>query len=164
MVFNDDFRDQATSLVAACREKGLKLAIAESCTGGLVTGLLTDMAGASDVIERGFVTYTNEAKRQMLDVPAKLFETVGAVSAEVACAMAEGAIARSHAQVGASTTGIAGPGGGNKYKPVGLVHVAVARIYYETIHERHIFMGDRQGVREQAVAASIALLSRIVAE
>ena len=164
MVFKDDLREQAKELLAVCRVKELKLATAESCTGGLVAGLLTDVAGSSDVIDRGFVTYTNEAKCQMLDVSVKLIESFGAVSEEVARAMAEGAIARSYAQVGASTTGIAGPGGGSEYKPVGLVHIAVARERYETIHERYIFNGTRQRVREQAVAVSISLLGRMVTE
>ena len=144
--------------------KKLKLATAESCTGGLVAGLLTDLAGSSVVIDRGFITYTNEAKSQMLDVPVDLFGSVGAVSEEVARAMAEGAVANSNAQIATSTTGIAGPGGGNEYKPVGLVHIAVARERYETIHEQHNFNGSRQRVREQAIAVSISLLIRMVRE
>ena len=164
MDFKADLREQAEELLAICRGKELKLATAESCTGGLVAGLLTDLAGSSDVIDRGFITYTNEAKSQMLDVSADLFESVGAVSEEVARAMAEGAVANSYAQVAASTTGIAGPGGGNEYKPVGLVHIAVAREGCETIHERHIFNGTRQRVREQAIAVSISLLIRMVTE
>ena len=164
MVFNDDLRKQAKELLAVCRGKELKLSTAESCTGGLVAALLTDVAGSSDVIDRGFVTYTNEAKSQMLDVPLDLFESVGAVSEEVARAMAEGALVHSHAQLAASTTGIAGPGGGSEYKPVGLVHIAAARDNYETIHERYVFNGNRQRVREQAVAVSISLLGRMVTE
>ena len=164
MVFKDDLREQANKLLTVCRGKELKLATTESCTGGLVVGLLTDLAGSSDVIDRGFITYTNEAKSQMLDVPVDFFGSVGAVSEEVARAMAEGAVAHSHAQVAVSTTGIAGPGGGNEHKPVGLVHIAVARERYETIHEQHIFNGSRQRVREQAIAASISLLIRMVRE
>ena len=162
MVFNDDLRDSAVELLMSCREKHLKLATAESCTGGLILGLLTDVDGSSDVVERGFVTYTNEAKCQMLDVPVELFERVGAVSEEVARAMAEGAVSRSLAQLAASATGIAGPGGGTETKPVGLVHIAVARAGHETLHESHVFDGDRQSVREQTVTAAIALMSRIV--
>ena len=162
MVFKDDLREQAKKLIAVCRGKKLKLATAESCTGGLIAGLFTDVAGSSDVIERGFVTYSDDAKFQMLDVPVKLIESFGAVNEEVARAMAEGAIARSYAQVATSTTGIAGPGGGNEYKSVGLVHIAVAREKFETIHERYVFNGNRQRVREQAVAASISLLGRMV--
>ena len=164
MDFKDNLREQAEELLAICRGKELKLATAESCTGGLVAGLLTDLAGSSDVIDRGFITYTNEAKSQMLDVPVDLFESVGAVSEEVARSMAEGAVANSYAQVAASITGIAGPGGGNEYKPVGLVHIAVARELYETVHERYIFNGTRQRVREQAIAVSISLLIRMVME
>ena len=164
MDFKDNLREQAEELLAICRGKELKLATAESCTGGLVAGLLTDLAGSSDVIDRGFITYSNEAKSQMLDVPVDLFESVGAVSEEVARSMAEGAVANSYAQVAASITGIAGPGGGNEYKPVGLVHIAVARERRETIHERYIFNGTRQRVREQAIAVSISLLIRMVME
>ena len=164
MVFNDDLRDSAAELLMSCREKHLKLATAESCTGGLILGLLTDVAGSSDVVECGFVTYTNEAKCQMLDVPVELFERVGAVSEEVARAMAEGAVSRSLAQLAASATGIAGPGGGTETKPVGLVHIAVARAGHETLHESYVFHGDRQLVREQTVTAAIALMSRIVAD
>ena len=164
MVFNDDLRDSAAELLTSCREKHLKLATAESCTGGLILGLLTDIDGSSDVVECGFVTYTNEAKCQMLDVPVELFERVGAVSEEVARAMAEGAVSRSLAQLAASATGIAGPGGGTETKPVGLVHIAVARAGHETLHESHVFLGDRQSVREQTVRTAIALMSRIVAD
>ena len=164
MVFNDDLRDSAAELLMSCREKHLKLATAESCTGGLILGLLTDIDGSSDVVECGFVTYTNEAKCQMLDVPVELFERVGAVSEEVARAMAEGAVSRSLAQLAASATGIAGPGGGTETKPVGLVHIAVARAGHETLHESHVFLGDRQSVREHTVMAAIALMSRIVAD
>ncbi|MBM09556.1 MAG: damage-inducible protein CinA [Magnetovibrio sp.] len=162
MIFNEELRGQATLVLAACRDKGLQLATVESCTGGLIIGLLTDIAGASDVIERGFITYSNEAKRQMLNVSETLLECFGAVSEEVAHAMAEGAINNSYAQIAVSTTGIAGPGGGNKIKPVGLVHIAVAREHYQTLHERYIFTGDRQGIRDQAVVASIALLIRML--
>ncbi|MEK9725409.1 MAG: CinA family protein, partial [Rhodospirillaceae bacterium] len=103
----------AAATLAACRTRGLMVATAESCTGGLIAGALTEIAGSSDVVERGFVTYTNEAKNEMLGVPADLFETVGAVSEEVARAMAEGAVANSRADLAVSVTGVAGPGGGS---------------------------------------------------
>ena len=163
MPFDQSMYDAAEQLLAACREKHLKLATAESCTGGLIGGLLTSVAGSSDVVERGFITYTNEAKWQMLDVPPALFESVGAVSEDVARAMAEGAVARSHAQVAVSATGIAGPGGGTDDKPVGLVHIGVARAGHDTLHERHVFDGDRESVRMQTVVAGVALMQRIVA-
>ena len=118
--------DVAENLLATFRSAGRRIATAESCTGGLVAGLLTEVPGSSDVVERGYVTYSNEAKTDSLDVPAILIERHGAVSAEVARAMALGALARSHADIAVSVTGVAGPGGGTAAKPVGLVHLAVA--------------------------------------
>lgn len=161
MLFNKAMRQDAETLLETCRAKHLKVATAESCTGGLIAGLLTAIPGSSDVVERGFITYTNEAKWQMLNVAPELFKTAGAVSEEVARAMAEGAVSRSHAQLAVSATGIAGPGGGTKKKPVGLVHIAVARMDHETLHERHVFEGKRDKIRKQAVAAAVALLARI---
>src|SRR5215472_3755832 len=129
---------QAVSFLGAFRRAGLKLATAESCTGGMIAARLTDIAGSSDVVERGFVTYSNEAKHELLGVPMDLIMRVGAVSEEVARAMAEGAVA---------VTGIAGPGGATPTKPVGLVHLACARRGGATVHERHVFPGDRAAVR-----------------
>ena len=117
----------AEELIAACREHDLKLATAESCTGGLIVGLLTEIAGSSAAVDRGFVTYSNEAKTEMLRVPAELIERAGAVSSDVAIAMAEGAIARSHADIAVAVTGVAGPSGGTVEKPVGLVHFGAMR-------------------------------------
>ena len=142
----------------ACRREGLKLATAESCTGGLITGLLTAVSGSSDVVERGFVTYTNQAKHEMLGVPEGLFDTAGAVSEDVARAMAEGALKHSSAQIAVAVTGIAGPTGGSEEKPVGLVHIAVARDGADTMVERHVFEGGRDAVREQAVMAALKLV------
>ncbi|MBT3558502.1 MAG: CinA family protein [Rhodospirillales bacterium] len=139
------------------------LAMAESCTGGMIAAALTDIAGSSSVVERGFVTYTNEAKHEMLGVPAPLIEQVGAVSEEVARAMAEGAVSHSNAQISVSVTGVAGPGGGSDEKPVGLVHMAVAYEGRDTVHERHVFSGDRQAVREQTVMAAFSLVLRVLA-
>jgi nicotinamide-nucleotide amidase len=116
----------AARVLVVCRARGWMLATAESCTGGLVAAHLTAIAGSSDVVERGFVTYSNEAKSELLGVSSELISAHGAVSREVAVAMATGAIARSRAAVAVSITGIAGPGGGSALKPVGLVHLAVA--------------------------------------
>ncbi|MCH8237685.1 MAG: CinA family protein [Proteobacteria bacterium] len=165
-MFTDDQKAQAEAVLDACREAGLRLAVAESCTGGLITGCLTAVAGSSDVVERGFVVYTNEAKRELLGVPAALFDdgAPGAVSEEVARAMAEGALQHSNAQIGVAVTGIAGPGGGTEGKPVGLVHIACARDGAETLHESHVFDGGRDAVRMQSVAAALALVRCRVGE
>jgi nicotinamide-nucleotide amidase len=145
-------------VLAACRDKHVMLASAESCTGGMIGAILTDVAGSSDVFERGFVTYSNEAKHDMLGVPTSLIDEVGAVSEEVARAMAEGVIRHSNAQISVSVTGVAGPGGGSESKPVGLVHIAVAYEGHDTHHERHMFVGDRKEVRMQAVTAAFNLI------
>jgi len=159
-MFSDDQRAEAEAVLDACCKAGLRLAVAESCTGGLVAGCLTAVAGSSDVVERGFVVYTNEAKQEMLGVPAALFEpsAPGAVSKDVARAMAEGALKQSNAQISVAVTGIAGPGGGTEAKPVGLVHIAAARDDAETLLESHVFAGGRDAVRMQAVAAALALV------
>jgi nicotinamide-nucleotide amidase len=114
----------ASELIAEGTARGVKIATAESCTGGLIIGVLTEIAGSSAVVDRGFITYSNEAKTEMLGVPAELIARVGAVSKEVAIAMVEGALARSDADIAVSVTGVAGPGGGTRDKPVGLVHFA----------------------------------------
>ena len=114
----------ASELIAAGTARGVRIATAESCTGGLIVGVLTEIAGSSALVDRGFVTYSNEAKTEMLGVPADLIARVGAVSKEVAVAMVEGALARSDADIAVSVTGVAGPGGGTRDKPVGLVHFA----------------------------------------
>jgi nicotinamide-nucleotide amidase len=150
----------AAAVLATCRGKKLKIVTAESCTGGLIAANLTAIAGSSDVVERGFVTYTNEAKTEMLAVPAPLFGSVGAVSEEVARAMAEGALKHSHADIAVSVTGIAGPGGETPGKPVGLVHLAAARKGGKVIHERHVFKGNRGEVREQSVMVALDLILR----
>src|SRR5579859_645072 len=112
----------ATAVLDACRAKRLRLATAESCTGGMVAAALTDIAGSSDVVERGFVTYSNEAKTELLGVPSEMIAAHGAVSAQVATAMVQGALARAPVELAVSITGIAGPGGATKGKPVGLVY------------------------------------------
>ena len=154
---------EAEALLALYRARGLRLATAESCTGGLIAATLTAIAGSSDVVERGFVTYSNEAKAEMLGVPVPLLASAGAVSAEVARAMVEGALARSPADVALSVTGIAGPGGATPSKPVGLVFLGVQRRGGATDVERHVFPGDRAAVREASVARALALARRAAA-
>lgn len=159
MIAPEDLDSRAAGLLETLRATGLKVATAESCTGGLVAGFLTGIAGSSDVVERGFVTYSNEAKSEMLGVPKDIIATHGAVSEPVARAMAEGAIRASRAELSVAVTGIAGPGGGGEHKPVGLVHFAASRRGGATIHLECRF-GDlgRQQVRLESVARAFDLL------
>jgi nicotinamide-nucleotide amidase len=150
--------NKAASVIEALSRDGLTVATAESCTGGLVTAALTAIAGSSSVVERGFVTYSNQAKIEMLGVDAALLDSYGAVSEEVARAMAEGALSHSPAALAVSVTGIAGPGGGSPAKPVGLVHFACARRGGATISAVRIFSGDRDAVRLQAALTALELL------
>ena len=154
-MFDAQLLHDAAELLEMCRRAKLKVATAESCTGGLIAGCLTEIAGSSDVVERGFVTYSNEAKTEMLGVPGELIERVGAVSEEVSRAMAEGALENSAAQLSLAVTGIAGPGGGTADKPVGLVHLSCALEGSATEHQRCVFAGDRNAVREATVAAAL---------
>lgn len=148
----------AEALLAEFRRAGLRLATAESCTGGLIAAVLTAIPGSSDVVERGFVTYSNAAKSDLLAVDPAMIARVGAVSAEVAEAMVRGALARSRAEVALAVTGIAGPGGGTATKPVGLVFLAgLSRAGGEARIERHLFAGDRTAVRLASVRAAFAL-------
>ena len=158
-MFDAALRDKAARVLDGCRARHITLATAESCTGGLIAGCLTEIAGSSDVVERGFVTYTNEAKADLLGVPETLFATVGAVSEEVARAMAEGALARSPARISIACTGIAGPSGGTADKPIGLVHLAAAREGHPTLHQRCTY-GDigRTAVRLASVDDALELL------
>lgn len=149
---------EAESLLAACRAKGIMLATAESCTGGLIAAALTAIAGSSDVVDRGFVTYSNEAKNQMIGVPMPLIDTHGAVSEQVAKAMAEGALANSRAGIAVSVTGVAGPSGGTATKPVGLVCFGLARRGGPAITDRQIFPGDRAAIRAATVAHAFAMI------
>jgi nicotinamide-nucleotide amidase len=152
----------ASELLAACDARGWHLASAESCTGGLIVGCLTEIAGSSSVVERGYVTYDNRAKQEVLGVPAVLLQRVGAVSEEVARAMAEGARERAGVDVAIAVTGIAGPGGATPTKPVGLVHMAVAVRDQPTLHAVEIFPGDRSAVRLATVDAALALALRAI--
>ena len=161
-LFPPNITQQASRLVAICKSRGLSIATAESCTGGLIAGAITEIAGASDIFERGFVTYANEAKVEMLGVPQEVLNGHGAVSEPVARAMAEGAIANSASVLGIAVTGIAGPGGGTPEKPVGLVHLACAQRGQATLHLREVFPGDRTAIRLATVAAALDLaLKRI---
>ncbi|HWJ71821.1 MAG TPA: CinA family protein [Kaistia sp.] len=154
----------AGELIRLCTEKGLKIATAESCTGGLIAGTLTEIAGSSAVVDRGFVTYSNAAKTAMIGVPTALIERVGAVSREVALAMVVGVLAKSDADLAVAVTGIAGPGGGSAEKPVGLVHFAAMRRGGQAVHEAHVFEGrDRSGVRFATVEQALAML-QVLAE
>ena len=157
MNFSPALTRLAEQLINACRDKKLKLATAESCTGGLIAGCLTAVTGSSVVIERGFVTYSNEAKSEMLNVPESLIIRVGAVSEEVSRSMAEGALANSRAKLTLAVTGIAGPGGSTVEKPVGLVHHACSLMGKTTLHERHIYSGDRNAVRVSTIKTSLRM-------
>ena len=149
--------------LADAREAKLKIVTAESCTGGLIAALLTDIAGSSDVVERGFVVYSNKAKRDMLDVPGDLIADFGAVSEPVARAMAEGALKNSRGHIAVSVTGIAGPGGGTPMKPVGLVHFGAARSGRSILHEMQLF-GDigRDEIRMKSVETALNLVRRMM--
>ncbi len=153
----------AETLLAEAREKKLRVATAESCTGGLIGALLTEIPGSSDVFERGFIVYSNRAKQDMLGVPGELIADQGEVSEAVARAMAGGAVANSHAHLAVSVTGVAGPGGGTNLKPVGLVHIAACREGRSILHEAHRF-GDigRNEVRIKSVEAALSLLRRLL--
>jgi len=148
----------ARRVLEACTAGNLTLATAESCTGGLIAAALTAIPGSSAWVERGFVTYANEAKAEMLGVPMQMIERFGAVSEPVARAMAEGALAHSRAKVSVSVTGIAGPGGGSADKPVGTVHIAAARQGQPTLHRYCLFTGDRDAVRQDSAIAAMRLL------
>jgi len=160
---SEELRAAAKAVLDVCRARGLKVATAESCTGGLVAGALTDIAGSSDVLDRGFVTYSNEAKQQMLGVPADILRDHGAVSRQTAEAMARGALGRANADLVVAITGIAGPGGSNADKPVGLVHFATAARDGALTHTEKRY-GDigRAEVRHKSVLQALAMLKEIV--
>jgi len=160
-MFDHELREAAERVLVACRNRGLKVVTAESCTGGLIAAALTAIAGSSDVVERGFVTYANEAKREMLGVPWDALLGHGAVSEPVARAMASGALAHSLADIAVSVTGVAGPGGGSTDKPVGLVHLAAVRTGHEPIAERHVFPGDRDAIRRASVLTALAMVAAL---
>ena len=153
-------RSEAKRVLMRCRERSLHIATAESCTGGLVAAALTEIAGSSDVVDCGFVTYSNDAKQALLGVPAKTLKRHGAVSAETAIAMAAGALKHSQADLAVAITGIAGPGGGSKQKPVGLVHFAAASRDGRRIARKRLYGKiGRHRVRQRSVAQALALLA-----
>ena len=161
-MFSNDLIAKAESLLGTLRGRKLMLATAESCTGGLIAGVLTEIAGSSDVIERGFVTYSNEAKTELIGVPEEMIAKQGAVSKEVALAMAAGALARSRADIAVAVTGVAGPGGGSVAKPVGLVHLAAERRGSPAIH-RECRFGDigRHAVRMATVVEAFDMVEEL---
>jgi nicotinamide-nucleotide amidase len=158
----EELRVRAEALLDLYRASGAKIATAESCTGGLIAATLTEIAGSSDVVDRGFVTYSNAAKIDLIGVPEAMIAAHGAVSAEVAEAMVRGALARSAADAAVAVTGIAGPGGATATKPVGLVYLAVQRHSREPVVERQVFAGDRADVRRAAVARAFDLLEQAI--
>ena len=155
-------RAAAKRVLDLCRARGLLVATAESCTGGLVAAALTEIAGSSDVVDRGFVTYSNEAKQAMLGVPAVTLKRYGAVSVQTAKAMAAGALKNSRAHLAVSITGIAGPGGGTKQKPVGLVHFAAARRGGPLVARKKLFGAvGRSRVRQLSVLQALKMLESL---
>ena len=163
-MFGEALLAQARQVLDQARSGGLRLVTAESCTGGLIAALLTEIPGSSDVVERGFVTYSNEAKEDLLGVPGDLIRQYGAVSEPVVRAMAEGALKHSLAHAAVAVTGIAGPGGGTAEKPVGLVYVAALRMEREPVI-RELRLGDigRGEIRLRTVAEALTLLQGLLA-
>ncbi|MGD9509079.1 MAG: CinA family protein [Geminicoccaceae bacterium] len=162
-MFPETTLHEARSMLAAAEKRGIRLATAESCTGGLIAGCLTEIAGSSTVVDRGYVVYDNRAKTEMLGVQETTLAVEGAVSEAVAREMVGGALARSGCHLAVAVTGIAGPGGGSATKPVGLVHIAAALRGREALHERHVFPGDRSAIRQATVDAALRLARRALA-
>ena len=153
-----DLVDLAKEVLTAARAQKKRIVTAESCTGGLLGGCRTDNAGSSEVVDCGFITYSNESKSRLLGVPRDAIASLGAVSDLVASAMAEGALAQTDADMAVSITGVAGPGGGTKEKPVGLVYMALARTGRDALVKRYVFAGTRSDIRRAAVGAAMELL------
>ena len=163
-MFPLDIETLARLLIDEARQRNLRLVTAESCTGGLVAGAICSIAGASDVFERGFVTYTNRAKQEVLGVPGDLLADVGAVSEPVARMMAEGALENSNAHLAVAITGVAGPGGGTRMKPVGTVHIATARTNHGLHHTQEFFQFEtRSEIQLAAVQAALSALRERIA-
>jgi nicotinamide-nucleotide amidase len=164
-LFPDDITNSAARLLEDCRRRGITLATAESCTGGLLAAGLTSIAGSSDVFERGFVTYSNQSKMELLGVSSSTLEAHGAVSPETAIEMADGLLRNSAASIGISITGIAGPAGGGADKPVGLVHMAVSWRSGTTAHQEFRFgPRSRSEIQIEAARAALGLLARSAAD
>ncbi|MSO72212.1 MAG: CinA family protein [Rhodospirillaceae bacterium] len=153
-----DLIDLAKEVLSAAKAAKKRIVTAESCTGGMLAGCLTANAGSSEVVDCGFITYSNESKSRLLGVPRDAIADLGAVSDVVASAMAEGALAQTDADMAVSITGIAGPAGGTKEKPVGLVYMALAQTGRDALVKRYIFAGTRSDIRRAAVGAAMELL------
>ena len=163
MIPEPEILDAARDIIHLCRRYGEKLATAESCTGGLIGGCLTAVDGSSSVVDGGFITYSNEAKMAMIGVPGDMLAEFGAVSEPVARAMAEGALRHSPlATLTVAVTGIAGPGGGSDEKPVGLVHFGCAASDRPTLHQSHVFSGDRHAVRRQTILTAFDMIREML--
>jgi nicotinamide-nucleotide amidase len=162
-MFDEHLLNLARLTLDEARGRRVKIATAESCTGGLIAGLLTEIAGSSDVVERGFIVYSNRAKEELLGVPGDLIADHGAVSEPVARLMADGALKESRANLAIAVTGVAGPGGGTPLKPVGLVHIAVARENKPIFHQAMRF-GDvgRMEVRRQTIIEALNMARRMI--
>lgn len=163
MIFPDNLVKQAETILAEARQKKIRIATAESCTGGLICGLLTEIPGSSDVVDRGYVTYSNRAKEELLGVPPATLAAHGAVSPETAKAMAEGAENRANVEAAVAVTGIAGPDGGTDEKPVGLVYVAVRVAGKTTVKECRFGIRPRAEIRLETVRTALSLLSAALA-
>lgn len=162
-IFPGDMITSAALLIDDCRQQKLLIATAESCTGGLLAACLTSIAGSSDVFERGFVTYSNQAKIELLGVSPDTIAAYGAVSRETALEMAKGVLINSKADIGISITGIAGPGGGSDQKPVGLVHMGVCRRSTQTAHRQFEFgLQTRNEIQLMAVRAALLMLAELL--
>ena len=159
---NEKAYDLAKELYESLKEKGYTVATAESCTGGLIGATLTKVPGMSECYGFGVVTYANEAKEKLLGVKHETLETLGAVSSETACQMAEGALNLSGADISVAVTGIAGPGGGTKEKPVGLVYIGIGIKGKSNVAYKNIFKGSRDDVRIQTVCKALELLKEAV--
>jgi nicotinamide-nucleotide amidase len=162
-IFSHEINALAVELINLCKKKNIVVTTAESCTGGLIIGALTEISGSSAVVDRGFITYSNEAKQKMLGVKLETLQRFGAVSEEVAFEMARGAVRRSNALLSVSVTGIAGPSGGTDEKPVGLVHIA-AKFGPKVLHEKHLFGAlSRAEIRARTVSAALQMCIRLAA-
>lgn len=160
-MFSNALLQSATELLQQCKQNGLWITTAESCTGGLLSALFTEIPGSSAVFERGFITYSNEAKNELLGVDKVLLEKYGAVSSHVAQAMAEGALKNSKSDIAVAVTGIAGPDGGSSAKPVGLVFIAVAT-KKKIIFTENLFAGNRSDIRMQSVAKALEMVGKSI--
>jgi nicotinamide-nucleotide amidase len=157
-MFSTELTQLSKSLIKICKLNNIKIATAESCTGGLIAGYLTAIPGSSDIFDRGYTTYSNDSKIEMLNVPANMILSYGAVSRNVAIAMSEGALNNAPVQLTVAVTGVAGPSGGTVKKPVGTVHIACSRMGKATITKCHLFNGNRDQIRESTVKEAINMM------